>query len=726
MGEQMMKESTKNKLWEVTEHSYKVLRIFLGVTVICYLIAIASMSVQGAETYFEETTNFFTNIDNLTGTCGEYVDWDGDGNMDLVGFKNATESDIIWQIFLNDGTSNQPSFPDHAIYNFTYTEHMSGMDNGGECVATVDINNDGLIDVLSYKAVVPDSSAALGNGIASNVVNKTGYRGFYITSGTATSPTLTWTNSHFEYSVLADSQIQNPLGSVNEYHYPVGTLLGSPWIYDDLANGCAADYLTTACYGENTYATQPRVYYQFFDADFDGDSDLFLSGANMEYFWYENIGDASSATWFATDDFISTRNCTGYDFHEIADFDSDGDIDYISGERAGVPSTMQLGMCNARGWVDDVLKDELGYISRNTTTPWEDAGEEPAQAGQWFVPLAVGDFDGDSYFDLVTYSNPSGANQYNFYNSTGLIGYAGGYSTTTPTCDFPCIYSDDFEGYANNTDLNDVAGWTAADCVDIVDGDVVLKGSCTTSRICYTPSAPVEVAATLEFNITANTTDSIRHSTHQSSYLGTHYIHNWVGNVMYQYRGTGLGMENLTAYNTTVKYEYANYMDFTNDNYTVAFGTYDGWRDMFVYYGTHQELQSFCFQAAYPASVALISDVRLYAGSNFDLDTTGTYQTPTTLECYGAFCWSADSNFEDASPDDYVPQATSFGGIVVDYERCVEEGFRPNLMCIPKLQWLDFRVSLNAWFVGNIVYLFIILLLLLTAAVFITRRRRSD
>ena len=708
----------------------KALNRLCFMVVVMFALVVTIHTASGAlETYFEEDATIFdsTSVGTISGRCGEWVDWDGDGLLDLIGFRNDTGAtpDILWQIMINNGTNNtQPDF--YVLYNFTVTTR-GNRNNGGECVATGDLTGDGLLDILTYEEVVPDSKTTEGNDKDTNVHNKTGYKGFWYNNGTALSPqfVLNYTaiTGPTGDSVLHEATALPPYDA--NYHMIPGGIIAPASVITSVCMICPDNICSSAgaCYGENDPATQPELYFQFYDYDFDGDLDL-ITNLIVSGNWnaWENIGTPTNPSWVPSDD-ITPNHDSDFENLRIFDYNADGHLDMIGTREGPVAGNLETSFQN--GLWNDI--SQFNYITawvENTSLPWGDLTEEPVPFAKSAQITYIGDADGDGDLDMMFAITPASGNDYVFYRSKGW-GIAGEYIPEAEGCSWPCVVAEDFS-IPDGDSIADYPGWSAPDCIVVQDAQLVINGSCSTDRVCRDLSTKLTKDATVRFNVTIPSLSAGKYSTYYVGFNELSILNGWDGETQfYRYAGSYLPKYNLTTYDTD-KNSYVSWMDIENENYSLEHEGFDGGLDFYASSSDITGLGRVCWNVINSSSVMYIDNLVIHAGTSLITDTTGTLIVNSSTSCFGPFCYETDGIVGDMRPTTYVQQPTQIGGLYVNWELCIEAGYRPNLLCPIKLMWDDGMTAIKDWFIDNIVLIAILLIILTTGAVLFVRGRRSE
>ena len=288
------------------------------------------------------TTSAVSSIDIGSRSTPEFVDIDGDGDLDL--FVGANHGVILY--YKNTGSATSPTFTAQSVANNplgnVQIESRTRISFG-------DIDGDG------------DFDAILGNS--------KGVLRYYKNTGSASSPSFTeqiGTNNIFSDFVINT-------GNVSEYNiHPVlvdfdndgdlDVMMASEQYSYSYANSSSYyEYTQQIRYFKNTGSkTNPSFTEQtgssnpvsglevnyapkivFADLDRDGDLDLILGDAYSIWFLkvYENTGSRSSASFVertsSTDNPLSGMTVPSYPFPALADVDGDGDLDFFLGQNDG-------------------------------------------------------------------------------------------------------------------------------------------------------------------------------------------------------------------------------------------------------------------------------------------------------------------------------------------------------------------------------------------------------
>lgn len=244
----------------------------------------------------------------------------------------------------------------------------------------VDIDGDGDLDVIS-SSTDPATNAEVTN--------------FFENTGTAASPAFAApvsnpfgiaTGTYFLDLEFADMDND---GDLDAFGSDYGGVLS---YFENIGSATAASFAAPVV---NAFGIPAGNYYSFAtvgDLDGDGDFDLLISEYYGEFKYYENTGSPTAPSFAAgvVNPFGLPAPATSPDFYhqELVDLDLDGDLDILCGG-------------NEDPTVDIVFFENIG----TTTLP----AFGPAQVNPFGLSatgeiafLAVGDFDGDSDFDVLS------------------------------------------------------------------------------------------------------------------------------------------------------------------------------------------------------------------------------------------------------------------------------------------------------------------------------------
>ena len=299
-------------------------------------------------------SNPFDTIDNYGLLLPEFVDLDGDNDLDLVYYDAIYPSGVYTRsahLFENISNTTTPEYVKLTGAN----NPLDGINNKSD-FSFVDIDNDGDFDLFASNYCYKDTSAQMF---------------YYENIGSAT-------NANY---VL---QSTSPLDSIAIHlsTLPLTTSLLSPLV-------------------------------SFVDIDADGDYDVFCGiyeyafgpnflGSNSVWY-YENQGTVTSpifrrqTTDYFSSEFLSSTNSTNFSMWngiQFKDFDSDGDYDaLITGK------TDSTGSSSINFIFENTGNPNSPSFVYSTTTPWD------LVLTTNYSPIKIDDIDGDSDLDLI---NPQG------------------------------------------------------------------------------------------------------------------------------------------------------------------------------------------------------------------------------------------------------------------------------------------------------------------------------
>lgn len=326
----------------------------------------------------ECTTNRFP-FDGSLVTNGfnqpNFVDIDGDGDMDLfVGVLNTMQRHGFW-FYKNEGTPTAPE------YRLQTRDFISTMDIGSFArPSLVDIDGDGALDVIAGSL--------------------DGKLWFYRNDGTTTLPSLTLADTlfggvtgNFTYAP-AFTDIDHD-GDVDLF---VGRFDGRVKFYRNIGTSVTPQF-TPEIFPSDTIVVGLNASPAFVDIDGDGDADCFVGKGNGQVAYYRNIGD--STTFLPL---LVSSTFDGIDVGDDAtpafvDIDRDGDYDFFIGNAGG-----QLYFYENTG---SAVFHQFNYQSSSYGSLAPLSGSAPT----------FGDFDGDGDSDLLVGTSTGG---FHFYRNDAL------------------------------------------------------------------------------------------------------------------------------------------------------------------------------------------------------------------------------------------------------------------------------------------------------------------
>jgi hypothetical protein len=408
---------------------------------------------------------------NVTGTDPEFIahgDFNGDGHPDLavVNFSDSTVS-----ILLNNGdgtfaTTTAPTYPTGA---------------GPTSIAIRDFNGDGKYDLAIGNASAATVSVLFGNGDGT-FQPKVDYA-----TGAGTNPS--WivaedvNNDGIFDLVTADTL--NPLapgGTSSKCCDTVSVLLG-------VAGGT---FQAATNYPVPTGSKPGAVVV----ADFNGDGmpDIATANLNVTYSVLLNIGSGKFGS--------ATTHSIGGDGAGIfaADLAGAGKNDLFVGSNLSFINTISTLIGNGDGTFQTHVEHATGF----------------SQAPNRRQPVAVADFNGDGYLDMVAADENTGVvdiylNQPQIAFSPGVLNFAGQLLDTTSPAQAITVSNP---GTATITLTSFVINGDFAQTNTCPTGSLAVGGSCSAS-VTFTPSA----GGTRSGNLTV--TDSVPGSPEVLALAGT-------------------------------------------------------------------------------------------------------------------------------------------------------------------------------------------------------------
>lgn len=373
-------------------------------------------SIDEAPKYFENTgsasspafsagADMFSMVDPLDSEMAVFTDIDADGDLDMV-----TGGYTGLHLFLNTGTPQNPEF-----------EELPGFFTG----------------VVSGQNPIPDFSDLDEDGDPDMVLgfSESGMIKIYENTGTPAAGQFSETSSYgigdvglYAYPVFCD-----PDGD-SDSDLVVGRDAHGFVVYENTGTPASADWETNEPYmeglGGETYWNSPTLA----DLNADGQTDLVFGTASGPLQYFEQNGSMASPDWSEnTSIFGGVLDAGGASNPCFYDFDSDGDLDMISGSQLGdikyyrntgtasgpaweednsyfasidlsIYSDVSIGDVNADGLPDAVCGDLSGnlFYYRNTGEGFEQESGylQGVSLGGWSSPCLY-DMDDDEDTDII-------------------------------------------------------------------------------------------------------------------------------------------------------------------------------------------------------------------------------------------------------------------------------------------------------------------------------------
>jgi len=444
-------------------------------------------------TYSNAVPNPFDGIDVNGYSSSEFVDLDGDGDLDAVFGSNSG----TLRYFQNTGTLSNPTFLEQT----DSANPLNGIDIGiFSAPAFADVDADGDMDVVVGEAA----------GSANPPLN------YYENTGSVSSPAYTVrTGSANPFNgVTVGNHVRPTLADVDG-DGDIDAVVGE---FDRTLNYFKNEGTTSTPQYVNRTGTAPfnGISVDFYSdpvlADIDGDGDLdMMLGDSSGIEYYENTGTNTAPTYAkrtgSSNPFNGITAAGGFNDPTFADIDTDGDLDLILGGKDGTfryyENTNDIGGTTADTtptlagkteayavvevyddgvFLNDTLADGLGNWSFTPLSALSDGVHDltavaRGQSGLASAPSSVFSLTVDSGInDDVFYGTAiddiidGGLGQDRLYGNGGNDNISGGVGDDTLNGG---VGNDTLNGDDGNDTIN---GGTGNDTIDGGTGDDVLLG----------------------------------------------------------------------------------------------------------------------------------------------------------------------------------------------------------------------------------------------------------
>lgn len=269
------------------------------------------------------TPNFPTSVTSPFGIVSQAtmfaipmsVDIDGDGDLDIL----VNEDYGNFRFYENIGTPTMPMLDSAVTSPFGLVSDSLNGSVPTPCYG--DLDGDGDYDILTGE-------------------NYDGHFYYFENIGTATAPNFaspvrdTFGLTPTPYIAFPELADLDDDGDLDMF---VGQYYGIVTYYENIGDSVTPLF---AAPQTNPFGLQPgyvAVWGRFGDMDADGDLDMIYGEINGNYQYWENTGTPSAPNFTGpqTNPWGLTGN-TYYNFHTLADWDGDGDLDILENEYGGI------------------------------------------------------------------------------------------------------------------------------------------------------------------------------------------------------------------------------------------------------------------------------------------------------------------------------------------------------------------------------------------------------
>ncbi|WP_338790087.1 FG-GAP-like repeat-containing protein [Bernardetia sp. MNP-M8] len=277
-----------------------------------------------------ESRGALTNPQGLTNTpyrtAPVFVDFDGDGDIDIISGSGGIPASDDFRLFENTGTTTAPNWaaPVLAPNGLSGADLIANFAGSNFTPSFVDIDNDGDLDVFigTFNSGIlyqENTGSATAPNYAAAIANPFGITTAGI--GNFTAPSFVDIDGDGDQDMFIGDLLDTNIF----FFENTGSATAPTFVAGTPANQFGFDNIG--------YVTRLN----FADLDNDGDSDVMMGDYYGNFTYYENTGSATAPS-FASNQvnpfFIGGGNTT-WSSVSFADVDNDGDFDLISGEEFG-------------------------------------------------------------------------------------------------------------------------------------------------------------------------------------------------------------------------------------------------------------------------------------------------------------------------------------------------------------------------------------------------------